>query len=81
MVNRKDADLSERVKIFKVDNLIGTKPKKLEMEVMGLGLDSTKSTPLKLPSVDEAVLEEMAGNPAKEQYGTAYEHFKEKGNE
>ena len=33
------------------------------MEVMGLGLAYDKTTPLGLPSVDESVLEELAGDP------------------
>lgn len=45
------------------------------MEVMGLGLPYHSETPTGLPSVDIAVLEELAGNPEKEKYGKAFTHF------
>ena len=77
---RKDADLSQETKIFKVDNKRGTKPKKIDMEVKGLGLKPLKTTPLGLPSVDEAVLEALAGDPSRGEYGKAYNHFASKGN-
>ncbi len=33
------------------------------MEVVGLGITSVHTTPLGLPSVDEAALEVLAGDP------------------
>lgn len=46
------------MKVFKVENKFGQKPKKVDMEVMGLGIpyDKNKVTPLGLPSVDESAL-------------------------
>lgn len=39
-----------------MENKYGNKPKKVEMEVMGLGLPYNKVTPTNLPSVDISVL-------------------------
>ena len=52
------------------------------MEIMGLGLpyNKEKVTPLGLPSADQAALDQLAGDPDKQKYGTAYTYFKEKGN-
>lgn len=53
---RKTANLSEIKKVFKVDNKFAQKPKKINMEVTGLGLPFEKTTPLGLPSVDISVI-------------------------
>ena len=53
------------------------RPKFVEMEITGLGLPFTLTTPTGLPAVDISVLEELAGNPSKGQYGKAYDKFKD----
>ncbi len=45
------------------------------MEIEGLGIPALKSTPTGLPSVDESVLQMLAGDPQKGRYGKAFEHF------
>lgn len=45
------------------------------MKVKGLGIPPVAKTTTGLPSVDEASLKILAGNPKKGKYGTAYDHF------
>ncbi len=61
------------------DNPQRSPRKKVEMKIKGLGIPTLKRTPLGLPSVDEGVLELLAGEPNKEKFGKAYEHFKQQG--
>ena len=49
--------------------------KKVNMKVKGLGILPVAKTTTGLPSVDEASLKILAGNPKKGKYGTAYDHF------
>jgi hypothetical protein len=63
-----------------VENKYSKNPKHVEMEVTGLGLPFTLTTPTGLPAVDLSVLVELAGNPKKGKYGKAYQHFEERGN-
>ncbi len=77
---RKAVTLNELVKSFKVENKHGSKPKYVEMEIMGLGLPFNVETPTGLPAVDLAVIKELAGNPEKQEWGSAYRFFEKKGN-
>eukprot|EP00919_Chromeraceae_sp_WS-2016_P047946 GHVR01113558.1.p1 GENE.GHVR01113558.1~~GHVR01113558.1.p1 ORF type:complete len:120 (-),score=21.00 GHVR01113558.1:1819-2178(-) len=73
---RKPAALNEEIKTFMVENNNAERGnKKIEMKIKGLGIPAIKLTPLGLPSVDEKVLEELAGRPAEGKFGIAYNHF------
>lgn len=77
---RKPTTLDEEFKTFKVDNPDPVKGnKKIDMVVKGYGLPAQKTTPLGLPSVDESVLQILAGSPKTGKYGKAFDHFKNKG--
>ena len=45
------------------------------MIITGLGIEATVFSASGLPSVDINALQSLAGNPSKEQWGTAYDHF------
>ena len=47
------------------------------MTVIGLAIPAAGKTATGLPSVDEASLKILAGNPKIGKYGKAYEYFKE----
>lgn len=51
------------------------------MKLRGLGLKSTVHTASGLPSTDEKSLSILAGNPDKGKFGTAYDFYKERGQE
>ena len=45
------------------------------MSIRGLGIKPNVLSASGLPSVDTTALHELAGDPAKEKWGSAYKHF------
>jgi len=55
--------------------------KKRDMRVMGLGIPPISRTTTGIPQADSIVIQKLAGNPSKGEYGKAYDHLKEQGKE
>ena len=81
--NRKTRKMMEAVRTFEAPNTVGyiepgkTKAlKKIYFTLKGIGFKGSDYTSSGWPAVSATALKELAGDPAKGKFGTAYNHYK-----